>query len=104
MAGRVTCNTCGARVDVPAGHARAKVRCPTCGYYTDAPPDLRGGEPDGDDAPPPPARRAAAPPPPEPAAEPLRPGVARPVRKAAPVPAAAPPPPDDTGPGPPALE
>jgi hypothetical protein len=53
MSNRVTCDNCGGRVDVPAGHTRAKVRCPHCGYYTAVPPDLRGeasgGRPPADD-------------------------------------------------------
>lgn len=51
MPGRVTCNNCGGRVEVPAGHTRAKIRCTGCGYYTEVPPDLRDDEPAFDDEP-----------------------------------------------------
>lgn len=97
MAGRVTCQNCGGRVDVPAGHTRAKIRCPGCGYYAEIPPDLRGvaGPADDDPPPAPPARTARPPaPPPTPAVDDiLRPGVARPVRPAAAKPVPVDPPP-----------
>ena len=41
MAGRINCNSCGGKVDVPAGHSRAKIRCNHCGYYAEVPPDQR---------------------------------------------------------------
>jgi hypothetical protein len=103
MAARVQCNNCGGKVDLPAGHARAKIRCPGCGYYAEVPPELRASEPAFDDDTPFPVQPAAAPPPPDPADEPLRPGVARPTKKAARTPAKAPEP-DDTDTGPPLLE
>ncbi|MGL6095779.1 MAG: hypothetical protein ACRC7O_08305, partial [Fimbriiglobus sp.] len=41
MAGRVTCQNCGGRVDLPDGHYKSKIRCPHCGYYAEVPPEAR---------------------------------------------------------------
>ncbi|QEL13919.1 hypothetical protein [Limnoglobus roseus] len=75
-AGRVPCGHCGAKVAIPAGHSRAKIRCEACGYYADVPPELRSAEaaPPPDDLPvitpappaedtPRPRNRSAEPPP-----------------------------------------
>ena len=65
---RVSCQTCGEKVALPAGYDRAKIRCPMCGYYVPVPTELRGQgapevpEPEAEpreDAPPPPTRRKA---------------------------------------------
>jgi steroid 5-alpha reductase family enzyme len=42
MANRVMCGNCGAKVPLPAGYAKARIRCASCGYYADVPPELRG--------------------------------------------------------------
>ncbi|HEY2783945.1 MAG TPA: hypothetical protein VGJ05_03135 [Fimbriiglobus sp.] len=38
---KVSCQNCGARVDLPAGFAKARIRCTGCGYYADVPDDVR---------------------------------------------------------------
>jgi hypothetical protein len=58
MSARVTCGNCGARVELTAGYAKAKVRCPTCGYYAEVPPAARSAAPAADE--PPVARPAVA--------------------------------------------
>lgn len=70
MSNRVVCQNCGAKVDLPAGYARAKIRCPGCGYYAEVPTEQRGvgEEPASPPPPTPTARRPAAPPPPPPPA------------------------------------
>lgn len=37
----VPCTNCGAKVSVPEGHTRAKIRCGACGYYADVPAEYR---------------------------------------------------------------
>jgi hypothetical protein len=41
MPNRVSCQNCGAGIDLPDGFDRAKIRCPGCGYYAEVPADLR---------------------------------------------------------------
>ncbi len=52
-AGRVPCGHCGAKVPIPAGHSRAKIRCEACGYYAAVPPELRSADapPEADELP-----------------------------------------------------
>jgi hypothetical protein len=38
---QVTCSSCGAKVTIPEGHSRAKIRCTSCGYYADVPAEMR---------------------------------------------------------------
>jgi hypothetical protein len=38
---RLDCTSCGARVEVTAGFAKAKLRCDACGYYVPIPASLR---------------------------------------------------------------
>ncbi len=70
MASRVDCPNCGGTVDVPAGHARAKVRCPECGYYAPVPEALRNAEPAPEEVKPQPADAGRPPRVAKPAADP----------------------------------
>jgi hypothetical protein len=41
MAQKIPCGNCGAKVPLPTGFSRAKIRCGACGYYAEVPEDLR---------------------------------------------------------------
>ena len=41
---QVMCSSCGAKVPLPEGHTRAKIRCGLCGYYAEVPAELRAGD------------------------------------------------------------
>lgn len=41
MTVRVQCQNCGAKVELPAGFAKSRIRCTGCGYYAEVPPDVR---------------------------------------------------------------
>ncbi len=43
---KVSCQNCGAKVPLPAGFAKARIRCPGCGYYADVPADVRAAAED----------------------------------------------------------
>ena len=45
MTNRVSCQNCGAKVPLPDGFAKARIRCPGCGYYADVPADARAALP-----------------------------------------------------------
>ena len=40
---KVSCQNCGAKVEIPAGFAKARIRCPGCGYYADVPAEADRG-------------------------------------------------------------
>ncbi|OWK47030.1 hypothetical protein [Fimbriiglobus ruber] len=63
MSNRVDCQHCGARVNLPAGFSRAKIRCPGCGYYADVPPESRSAAPvdEAESSPEPPPTRKPKP-------------------------------------------
>jgi hypothetical protein len=42
----VMCSSCGAKVPLPEGHTRAKIRCGLCGYYAEVPSELRASDSD----------------------------------------------------------
>lgn len=79
MSNRVVCQNCGAKVDLPPGYARAKIRCPGCGYYAEVPTELRGAGEEPASPPSPPTARRPAGPPPEPPPPP--PAHSRPVAR-----------------------